>query len=58
MLFDLESDPYELNNLAKDYTQRDLLLKMNNKLNFLMDREVGIENQVTHLPGPDWFWKL
>ena len=58
LLFDLESDPYELNNLAKDYTQRDLLLKMNNKLNFLMDREVGIENQVTHLPGPDWFWKL
>ena len=49
-------DPYELNNLAKDQSQNELLLKMNTKLNALMDKEVGLENHVIHLPGPDWFW--
>ena len=55
-LYDLEKDPYELNNLAKDQSQNELLLKMNTKLNALMDKEVGLENHVVHLPGPDWFW--
>ena len=55
-LYDLEKDPYELNNLAKDQSQNELLLKMNTKLNALMDKEVGLENHVIHLPGPDWFW--
>ena len=55
-LYDLEKDPYELNNLAKDQSQNELLLKMNTKLNALMDNEVGLENHVIHLPGPDWFW--
>ena len=55
-LYDLEKDPYELNNLAKDQSQNELLLKMNTKLNALMDNEVGLENHVVHLPGPDWFW--
>ena len=30
--------------------------KMNTKLNALMEKEVGLENHVVHLPGPDWFW--
>ena len=51
-----EIDPYELNNMANDQSQNELLLKMNTKLNVLMDKEVGLENHVTHLPGPDWFW--
>ena len=55
-LYDLEKDPYELNNLAKDQSQNELLLKMNTKLNALMDKEVCLENHVVHLPGPDWFW--
>ena len=55
-LYDLEKDPYELNNMANDQSQNELLLKMNAKLNVLMDKEVGLENHVTHLPGPDWFW--
>ena len=55
-LYDLEKDPYELNNLAKDQSQNELLLKMNTKLNALMEKEVGLENHVVHLPGPDWFW--
>jgi arylsulfatase len=55
-LYELEKDPYELNNMANDQSQNELLLKMNAKLNVLMDKEVGLENHVTHLPGPDWFW--
>jgi hypothetical protein len=42
--------------MANDQSQNELLLKMNTKLNVLMDKEVGLENHVTHLPGPDWFW--
>jgi hypothetical protein len=42
--------------LVKDQSQNELLLKMNTKLNALMDKEVGLENHVVHLPGPDWFW--
>jgi arylsulfatase len=41
-LFDLQSDPLELNNLAIDWEQNsDLLLAMNAKLNALIDAEVG-----------------
>ena len=57
-LFDLQNDPYEMNNLSKDRSNDDLLLKMNNKLNYLVDKEVGLENHVIHLPGPDWFWTM
>lgn len=41
-LFDLQNDPYELNNLALDSRNNaDLLLAMNAKLNKLIDSEVG-----------------
>jgi len=55
-LFDLKNDPYEMQDLANDRANDDLLLKMNNKLNQLTDKEIGLENHVLHLPGPDWFW--
>ena len=35
-LFDLKNDPYEMQDLANDRANDDLLLKMNNKLNYLL----------------------
>ncbi|MAK01978.1 MAG: hypothetical protein CMP35_00875 [Rickettsiales bacterium] len=55
-LYDLENDPFEMNDLAKDENNRKLLMAMNNKCNRLADKEIGLENHVLHLPGPDWFW--
>ena len=55
-LYDLENDPFEMNDLAKDENNRDLLMSMNDKCNTLADKEIGLENHVIHLPGPDWFW--
>ena len=55
-LFDLENDPYEMNNLALDKKNQDLLLAMNDKLNRLIDREVG-KDDGSHLPkisGVNW----
>jgi hypothetical protein len=41
-LFDLKSDPLEMNNLAIDRKKYgDLILTMNNKLNLLIELEVG-----------------
>lgn len=49
--FDLEKDPFELNNLALDRDKhRDLLETMNAKLNALIDKEVG-EDVGQMLPG-------
>jgi len=55
-LFDLESDPHEMKNLALEEDRRELLLGMNEKLNRLIEREVG-EDDGSHLPdleGVDW----
>lgn len=50
-LFDHQSDPNEVNNLALDRERNaDLLLAMNNKLNRLIDEEVG-EDIGQMLPG-------
>jgi arylsulfatase len=50
-LFDLQTDPFELNNLALDRNRHgDLLEAMNAKLNALIDREVG-EDVGQMLPG-------
>src|SRR5512135_801770 len=50
-LYDLEKDPLELNNLAREREKhRDLLAAMNAKLNALIDREVG-EDVGQMLPG-------
>ena len=55
-LYDLENDPFEMNDLAKEEKNRELLMAMNDKCNRLADKEIGLENHVLHLPGPDWFW--
>ena len=50
-LYDLERDPHELNNLALDRARHgELLLAMNDKLNRLIDAEVG-EDVGQMLPG-------
>ncbi len=50
-LFDLQTDPLELNNLALDAKKNgELLVTMNAKLNKLLDTEVG-EDEGQMLPG-------
>ncbi|MBX3705323.1 MAG: sulfatase-like hydrolase/transferase [Pseudomonadales bacterium] len=50
-LFDVHADPNEVNNLAMDRRRNgDLLLAMNDKLNHLIDAEVG-EDRGQMLPG-------
>ena len=55
-LFDLKNDPNEMKNLAREKTKQDLLLAMNDKLNRLIDSEVG-KDDGSHLPeleGVNW----
>ena len=50
-LFDLQADPLEMNNLAMSGKQhRELVVAMNEKLNRLIDTEVG-EDRGQMLPG-------
>lgn len=49
-LFDAKSDPHEMKNLAQGDRHRDLVLAMNEKLNRLIDAEVG-EDRGQMLPG-------
>jgi arylsulfatase len=49
-LFDAQSDPLEMTNLAVDDRQRDLVLALNEKLNRLIEAEVG-EDRGQMLPG-------
>ena len=58
-LFDLEVDPHEMRNLATDPKRHgDLLVAMNDKLNALVESEVG-EDDGQMLPGgKDANWKL
>jgi arylsulfatase A-like enzyme len=52
-LFDVEDDPNEMNNLAMDRrSNSDLLVAMNEKLNGLIESEVG-EDRGQMLPGGD-----
>jgi arylsulfatase len=55
-LFDLKNDPNETNNLVLDKKNREVLLAMNDKLNRLIDSEVG-KDDGSHLPdisGVNW----
>jgi arylsulfatase len=58
-LFDLEADPHEVVNLATDrQANGDLLVAMNEKLNTLIENEVG-EDAGQMLPGGnDANWRL
>ncbi len=58
-LFDVASDPLEMNNLAVDTRKYgDVILMMSNKLNLLIEREVG-EDVGQMLPGgADANWRL
>jgi arylsulfatase len=49
-LYDTQADPNEMNNLAVGDTSRELLVAMNDKLNRLIDTEVG-EDRGQMLPG-------
>jgi len=50
-MYDTKADPLEMKNLAADGTQnRELIVAMNDKLNGLIDREVG-EDRGQMLPG-------
>ena len=52
-LFDLQNDPLEERNLAADLTgRRDLIVAMNDKLNALIEREVGVDDG-SHMPFAD-----
>ncbi|WP_263079695.1 sulfatase-like hydrolase/transferase [Endozoicomonas sp. Mp262] len=55
-LYDLDNDPFEMDNLAMKTQNQELLLAMNDKLNRLIDSEVGNDNGF-HLPdisGVNW----
>jgi len=55
-LFDLEADPDEMRNLAVEPKKHgDLLLAMNDKMNALIDAEVGVDGG-SFLPGEDADW--
>ena len=58
-LFDLETDPHEMDNLGGDRQRHgDLLVAMNDKLNALIETEVG-EDTGQMLPGgDDANWRL
>jgi len=49
-LYDAQADPHEMSNLATGEKHRDLVVAMNDKLNRLIDAEVG-EDRGQMLPG-------
>jgi arylsulfatase A-like enzyme len=56
-LYDLQNDPNEMNNLARDtQSNRALIETMNNKLNVLIEQEVGddVGQMLPTIEGTDW----
>ncbi len=43
-LYDLQNDPHEMKNLARDKNKQDLILTMNAKMNRLIAAEVGVDD--------------
>ena len=54
-LYDLVNDPEEMNNLANrdnpDYDE-ELLARMNDKLNALIEAEIGVDVAIIQFPEP------
>lgn len=58
-LFDQKNDPLEMNNLAVDRKKNgDIILAMNNKLNLLIEQEVGDDPGQMLPGGADADWRL
>lgn len=56
-LFDIQQDPTEVNNLAKDnITNNDLILAMNTKLNTIIKNEIGADDgrELPNIPLVNW----
>lgn len=57
-LYDTQKDPDEITNLAANpESQKDLLLKLNEQTNALIDQEIGFDDGREH-PGPTFLYKL
>ncbi len=55
-LYDTRDDPDELRNLAADpEAHRDLLMRLSDRTNALVDAEVGVDRG-QELPGPGWWY--
>ena len=55
-LYDIEADPLEMTNLAEDpESQRALIMELNDRLNKLIEREVG-DDLGAHMPGDQNIW--
>jgi arylsulfatase A-like enzyme len=57
-LFDTQSDPLEMRNLAHGRQSRELVMAMNDKLNRLIDVEVGVDNGQMLPGGADAGWEV
>jgi len=56
-LYDTQSDPNELRNLAADTQHQQLILRLNAQLNELLDGEAGGDDG-SYLPGGNATWRL
>ena len=56
-LYDTQADPDEITNLAASpESHKDLILRLNESVNQLVDHEVGIDNG-SEFPGPHFLYQ-